>query len=52
MPILKFCVPVGADNANDAIKLYRTRVFVSWGKPWTGVLLSNILKAWFKNGLN
>jgi hypothetical protein len=52
MPILKFCVPVGADNANAAVKLYRTRVFVSWGKPWTGALLSNILKAWFKKGLN
>jgi len=52
MPILKFCVPVGTDNANAAVKLYRTRVFVSWGKPWTAALLSNILKAWFKKGLN
>jgi hypothetical protein len=52
MPTLKFCVPVGAENANAAVKLYRIRVFVSWGKVWTAALLSKILKAWFKKGLD
>jgi hypothetical protein len=52
MPTLRFCVPVGAENAKAAVKLYRTRVFVSWGKAWTSALLSRILKAWFKKGLN
>ena len=52
MPTLKFCVPVGPENARAAVKLYRTWVFVSWGKAWTSALLSTILKAWFKKGLD
>ena len=52
MPILKFRVPVGTENASATVKLYRTRVFVSWGKLWTAAQMSTILKAWFKKGLN
>lgn len=54
IPILRFWVPVSANNAHsDAVmKLYRTRVFVSWGKAWEANYLSSVLKAWFNKGLD
>lgn len=39
------------EKRREVTHLYRTRVFVSWGKAWDGDRLSGILKKWFKDGL-
>jgi hypothetical protein len=51
MPLMKFVVPAGQKNAEAAMSLYGTRIFVSWNSAWSSSLLSHILKAWFKEHL-
>jgi len=47
MSLMKFIIPAGKTNIEAATKLYATRIFVSWNKPWPAIYLSHILMAWF-----
>lgn len=50
-PVLKFWTPVGQEHAGPVARLYRARLFVSWGKAWEPSRMSAILKTWFKEGI-
>lgn len=50
-PILKFYTTTGEEYATNVAKLYRTRIFASWGKGWTTDYMSTSLKSWFNTGL-
>lgn len=51
IPILKFSIIAGPEYAAPVAQLYRTRIFVSWGKAWEPARMSSILKSWFHKGI-
>ena len=49
--VLKYWTKSGEENIKATVRLYKLRLFASWGKAWTSDNMSTILMAWFKKGL-